>query len=130
MAKVLVAEDEPEIRNLLVKTLTEAGYETRGTFDGLGALCDIKEFEPNLLILDWMLPELSGNEVLNALREDAEYADYRDIKVIVVSDFDDEQSRRTFFHVGADDFVPKTTDVETLKKNLLAATRLQLEGPD
>ncbi|MCH8236933.1 MAG: argininosuccinate lyase [Proteobacteria bacterium] len=56
MAKVLVAEDEPEIRNLLVKILTDAGYETRGTFDGLGALCDVKEFEPDLLILDWMLP--------------------------------------------------------------------------
>lgn len=130
MAKVLVAEDEPEIRNLLVKTLTEAGYETRGTFDGLGALCDIKEFEPNLLILDWMLPELSGNEVLNALREDVEFADYRHLKVIVVSDFHSEESRRTFFHAGADDFIAKTEDVDALKANLLTAARLQLEGPD
>lgn len=130
MAKVLVAEDEPEIRNLLVKILTDAGYETRGTFDGLGALCDVKEFEPDLLILDWMLPELSGNEVLNALREDAEYASYRNLKVIVVSDFHDEESRRTFFHVGADDFIAKTEDLDALKINLLTAARLQLEGPD
>lgn len=130
MEKVLVAEDEPEVRNLLVKTLSDAGYETRGTFDGLGALCDVKEFEPDLLILDWMLPELSGNEVLKALREDAEYADYRDLKVIVVSDFHDEESRRTFFHVGADDFIAKTEDLDALKINLLTAARLQLEGPD
>ncbi len=130
MAKVLVAEDEPEMRKLLVSALKEAGYETRETFDGLGALYDIKEFQPNLLILDWMLPELSGNEVLNALREGAEFADYRHLKVIVVSDFHSEESRRTFFHAGADDFIAKTEDVDALKANLLTAARLQLEGPD
>lgn len=128
MAKVLVAEDEPEIRNLLVETLTEAGYETLGTFDGLGALCDIKEFKPDVLILDWMIPELTGHEVLNALRGDEEYADYRDIIVIVVSDFSSEESRRTFFHAGADDFIAKTSDVDALKLNLLTSVRLQLEG--
>ena len=128
MAKVLVAEDEPEIRNVLVKALAEAGYETRETFDGLGALCDVKEFKPDVLILDWMLPEISGNEVLNALREDIEYADYRDVKVIVVSDFHDEESRRTFFFAGADDFIAKMEDLDALKANLLAAVRLQLVG--
>ena len=130
MAKVLVAEDEPEIRNLLVKTLTEAGYETRETFDGLGALDEVKDFKPDLLILDWMLPELSGNEVLNALREDVEYADYRHLKVIVVSDFHNEESRRTFFYAGADDFIAKTEDPEALTLNLLTAARLQLEGSE
>ena len=127
MAKVLIADDEPEIRKLLVGALTEAGHDTHEAFDGLGALLDVKEIEPDILVLDWMLPELSSNEVLNALREDVEYADFRGLKVLVVSDFNDEESRRTFKAAGANDFVSKTDDLDVLKTNVVNSVR-QLLG--
>ena len=126
MATVLIAEDEPEIRKVLAQIMKEAGHETHEAFDGLGALYDLKELKPDLLLLDWMIPEISGNEVLRALRTNDEYADVRNIQVIVVSDFDDEASRRTFLHEGANDFVPKSDDLDVLRETLLTAVSAAL----
>lgn len=123
MAKVLIADDEPEVRKTLTRIMQEAGFETSEAFDGLGALLDVKELKPDLLLLDWMIPELSGNEVLRAIRKDEQYADVSETKVIVVSDFDDENSRRTFLHEGANDFVPKSDDPDVLRENLLTAMK-------
>lgn len=123
MTKVIIADDEPEVRKVLSEIMREAGFETHETFDGLGALMDTKDMRPDLLLLDWMIPELSGNEVLKALRNDEAYADVQNTKVIVVSDFDDEASRRTFLHEGANDFVPKSDDSDVLRENLLTAVK-------
>ena len=119
MAKVLVADDEPEARRVLVDILTEAGHETEEAFDGLNALDRVVEFRPDILLLDWMIPELYGGEVLRKLRNDPQYADFVELKVIIVSDFRDDKSLHDFRAAGADELVSKMDDVVAMKKYLL-----------
>ena len=119
MARILVADDEPEIRNALVRILIEAGHETREAYDGLSALDEVKAFRPDALLLDWMIPELFGGEVLDILRNNDEYAAFRNLPVIVVSDFDDEDSQQRFRDAGATDFVAKKDNLNDIKESLL-----------
>jgi CheY-like chemotaxis protein len=119
MAKILVADDEPEVRNAVVGILTNAGHETQEAYDGLCVLDTLREYKPDLLLLDWMIPELFGGEVLAILRTDPEYKEFRDLPVIVVSDFDDETSMSKFKGAGATDFVAKRDNPEDMKDLLL-----------
>ncbi len=119
MAKILVADDEPEVRSAIVNMLREAGHETDEAYDGLSALDAVKDCKPDMLLLDWMIPELFGGEVLDMLRNNAEYAEFKDLPVIVVSDFDDEASVRKFKEAGATDFVAKKDDLDQMKELLL-----------
>ena len=121
MTKVLIADDEPEMRKALIDILESAGFEVREAYDGLGALYEAKDYQPDLMLLDWMIPELTGNEVLRTIRRDDEYLDLRRTPVIVVSDFNDESSRASFDQAGANDFVPKNDNLDTLRDTLLAA---------
>lgn len=123
MARILVADDEPEVRRVLVKILTDGGHETFEAYDGLAALHYLKEIKPDFLLLDWMMPEIPGNEVLQAIRNDEDYEIVKDVKVIVLSDFDSDTSRRTYMHMGADFFVPKRDDVDELRDDLLLAIK-------
>ncbi len=69
-ARVLIAEDEPEIAMSLEFLLNNAGYETRIARAGDEALETVRAFEPDLILIDVMLPKLSGLEVCAAIRED------------------------------------------------------------
>ena len=119
MAKILVADDEPEVRVFLVNILEAAGHETEEAFDGINALDMVVEFRPDVLLLDWMIPELYGGEVLQKLRNDPEYIEFRNLRVIVVSDFRDEKSLHDFRAAGADELVSKVDDREAMKGYLL-----------
>lgn len=121
MAKILIADDEPEIRKAIVHMVTEGGYEALETSDGLGALFDLKDHKPDLLLLDWMIPEIMGGDVLDKLRHDPEYAAVAETPVIVVSDFVDESSRAKFMSAGANDFVAKRDDLDAMRRELLAS---------
>lgn len=128
MAKVLIADDEPEVRSVLASIVQGAGHEVHEAFDGLSALLDIKELKPDLVLLDWMIPEMFGGEVLDHLRNDDEYAEVRDTRVIVVSDFDNETSREKFIAAGAQDFVAKRDDPGQMKEALLTCIQGLLDG--
>lgn len=119
MAKILIADDEPEVRKALCDIVQAAGHEGEEAYDGFNALDKIREFKPDVLLLDWMLPELYGGEVLHKLRNDPAYEAFKNTIVIVVSDFDDEKSLNDFRQAGADDFVIKVDDPEALKGYLL-----------
>ena len=120
MARILIADDEPQIRNTVASIMKEAGHETFEAFDGLSALDDVKDLKPDLLLLDWMIPELFGGEVLDRIRNDAEFEEVKDILVVIVSDFDDETSRQKFQHAGANDFVAKRDDPKLMREPLVA----------
>ena len=65
---VLFADDDARLRQFLELELKEEGYEVRSCSDGIGALTSIRQEPPDLVILDWMLPDLSGVEVCKRLR--------------------------------------------------------------
>lgn len=119
MARILVADDEPEVRNAIANVLREAGHEIEEAYDGLSVLDSVKAVRPDVLLLDWMIPELFGGEVLDALRNNEEYAAFKDLPVIVVSDFDDEGSVRRFQESGASGFVAKRDNLAEMQQALL-----------
>lgn len=119
MAKILIADDEPQTRSAIANIMREAGHETYEAFDGLGALFDVKELKPDVLLLDWMIPELFGGEVLERLRGDEEYSEVADTIVIVVSDFDDDASQENYRRAGANDFVAKKENLDELRDSLI-----------
>jgi CheY-like chemotaxis protein len=69
VATVLVADDEPGIRNLICEVLREEGYDVVPAKDGLRALEEAKEARPDLAVIDMMMPGLSGNEVVRRMDE-------------------------------------------------------------
>ena len=102
-ADLLVIEDEPDIGSLLEHVLNQAGFRVRVATTGERALSALNEKWPDLVVLDLMLPDMSGLDILRKLRRDSGSAVRRD----VLSAKQDEADRLKGFELGADDYVPK-----------------------
>ena len=109
--KVLVVEDEDDIRNLVVLNLRRAGFDVYSAGDGTSGLRLLREHRPPVLLLDLMLPDMSGQEICAMLRRDE---DVKDTFVIMVTALTEEQDRIAGFEVGADDYVTKPFSVKEL----------------
>ena len=103
-ARILVVDDEPSIREYETSLLTELGHEVLTAADGAEALELARAKQPHLVLLDIMMPELSGIEVCRQLRADPRT---RDIRVIVVSAVDAKRALEESIIAGADDFLAK-----------------------
>jgi DNA-binding response OmpR family regulator len=107
---VLVVDDEPDIVDFLTTVLHDEGYDTEAARDGLDALEKIDKVQPSLLILDLMMPRMSGFEVLDALKR----RNGQRPSVIVLSAKSTHQDILDALEKGADDFIPKPFDLEDL----------------
>jgi two-component system, OmpR family, response regulator VicR len=107
-ARILVVDDEPPIVDLLVYNLQRANYEVLVARDGKDALDMARREEPDLIILDLMLPYLDGLEVCRALRRE------RDVPIIMLTARDSEVDRVVGLELGADDYVVKPFSVREL----------------
>ncbi|HXG01865.1 MAG TPA: response regulator [Candidatus Binatia bacterium] len=103
-AEILVVEDEPDIRNLIVLHLTREGFRCRTAASGGQALAEVRARRPDLVILDLLLPEPDGLEVCRRLRADAATAA---LPIIMLTARADEVDRVVGLEVGADDYVVK-----------------------
>jgi two-component system cell cycle response regulator len=103
-ARILVVDDEAAIRDYETALLSELGHEVLTAADGAEALRLAHEKQPHLVLLDIMMPELSGIEVCRQLRADPRT---RDIRVIVVSAVDAKRALEESIIAGADDFLAK-----------------------
>jgi two-component system cell cycle response regulator len=103
-ARILVVDDEPAIREYETALLSELGHEVLVAADGAEALELARAQQPHLVLLDIMMPELSGIEVCRQLRADPRT---RDIRVIVVSAVDAKRALEESIIAGADDFLAK-----------------------
>ena len=101
---LLVVEDENDIADLLGKVFTKEGFKVGVARDGLIALEMLRSDPPDLVVLDWMLPELSGIEVLKEMRARPES---RMIPVIMLTARREEIDRVLGLELGADDYVTK-----------------------
>ena len=102
--RILVVDDEPDITALVAYHLAKASYRVTTAANGRDALRAAREERPDLIILDLMLPGLSGYEVLAELRRQDET---KDIGVIVLTARKEEPDRIKGLSLGADDYLPK-----------------------
>ena len=100
--RILVVEDDPTMAEVLVAYLRRAGYQTEWTGDGSEALLLWQRLQPDVVILDLMLPGTSGLELLRRRRPDADQA-----AVIILSARGEEEDRLIGLETGADDYVVK-----------------------
>lgn len=101
MKKILIVDDEKPISDIIKFNLTKEGYETVTAFDGREAITKFEEENPDLIILDLMLPELDGLEVAKEVRKTSH------IPIIMLSAKDSEFDKVIGLEIGADDYVTK-----------------------
>jgi len=122
--RILVIEDERDLTELLTYNLQREGYETTVSHDGQEGLRKAQTLLPDLIILDLMLPGLTGQDVLKAIRAGERT---RDIPVIILSARAEETDQVVGFSIGADDYVTKPFSVKVLLQRIKAMQR-RLEG--
>ncbi|MFT6558894.1 phosphate regulon transcriptional regulator PhoB [Sneathiella sp.] len=118
--KVLIVEDEPSMIELLRYNLVSAGFEVSSAMDGEEALMLIDEQTPDMVLLDWMLPKLSGIEVCRMLRRKQET---RNLPVIMITARGEETDRVRGLDVGADDYMSKPFSPNELLARIRAVLR-------
>src|SRR5213595_332251 len=115
---ILVAEDQADIRDLIVMNLRNAGYEVIAVADGLAALASQNEHASDLLILDLMMPGLDGLEVCKALR-----AQGRSTPILMLTAKSTELDRVLGLELGADDYLTKPFSLAELLARVKALLR-------
>jgi DNA-binding response OmpR family regulator len=98
---ILAIDDEEEILRLLKKIFEEEGYDFVGATSGDSAFSLLRERQPNLIILDIMMPDLDGFQVLNLIRQKS------DVPVIMLTGRGDLTALRDSVEIGADDYIRK-----------------------
>jgi len=115
--RVLVIDDERHIRELLEIALGDDGYDVRTAADGQIALRMIREWEPNVIILDWMMPKIDGLSMLPMLRRITE------APIVMLSAKGEVEDRVQGLDRGADDYVAKPFEMSELVARLRSALR-------
>lgn len=110
-AKILVVDDEPEITEIVDAFLTTAGYEVAVENSSAGGIQRAKDFKPDLILLDIMMPVMDGYEVCNVLKKDANTAP---IPVVFLTGKDARDDQGRSFKSGCDLFVKKPFSCERL----------------
>ncbi len=116
-ARVLIVDDEPQLRRALKRSLEGHGYTVDEAEDGAAGLAAVRRFKPDLLLLDLVLPDMSGVDVCRELRRDS------DTPIIVLSVLGDEATKVAALDEGADDYLTKPFGAGELLARLRAALR-------
>ena len=115
--KILVVEDEEAISALLAYNLQKEGFTVATSADGDEAMLAVDEVKPDLVLLDWMLPNVSGIELCRQLRS---RLDTREIPVIMLTARGEEEDRVRGLQTGADDYVTKPFSMSELVARMRA----------
>jgi len=118
--KILVADDEPDILEIIQYNLTKEGYEVTTAKDGDDALTKIKASKPDLVILDIMMPKKNGIQVCEILRAQPAY---RDTLIIFLTALSDESSHIRGLESGGDDYISKPISPKVLNSRVNAVFR-------
>ena len=118
MATILVSDDDPKLLKMVRRTLAYEGFQVLTASDGRETLAQVREKRPDLIILDWMMPELDGVEVLKRLREAGD-----DVPVLMLTARDTIQDRVEGLDRGADDYLVKPFAPAELLARLRALLR-------
>ncbi|MEY4981515.1 MAG: hypothetical protein RL174_853 [Actinomycetota bacterium] len=121
MTRVLVVEDEQSLREPLVYLLQKEGYDVVEAEDGNKAVSAFEEFGADLVLLDLMLPGMSGNEVCRTIRQTSQ------VPIIMLTAKDSEIDKVVGLEIGADDYVTKPYSTRELLARMKAVLRRQIE---
>ncbi|MBT3182586.1 MAG: response regulator [Deltaproteobacteria bacterium] len=113
--RILVVDDEPEIHAVLAKLLSKEGYDVDSAYNADEAFDSISREKPDLMILDIMMPQVSGIEVCNRIKGDKSTSD---ILVLIVSARDAQEDRIEGLSHGADDYVSKPFHLRSLVRKI------------
>ncbi|WP_405801540.1 response regulator transcription factor [Streptomyces sp. NBC_01506] len=116
--RVLVVDDEPDVTDVLSGALTAEGWQVRSAADGATALATARDFHPDAVVLDWMLPDADGLRVLRALRRDS-----RRVCVLFLTARDAVEDRIAGISAGGDDYVTKPYSLEEVLARLRGLLR-------
>ena len=117
---VLVVEDEAALATMLRYNLEKQGFKVDEAVDGQEALTRIAEAQPDIVLLDWMLPVMSGIEVCRQIRRRPQT---RDLPVIMVTARTEDQDAVRGLNTGADDYITKPFNMEALLARMRALLR-------
>lgn len=118
--RVLVADDDPIVRLLVVAVLAELGHEPEVANTGAEAWRIFEDFHPDLVILDVDMPDIDGIEVCRRIRE---LDDRREVFVLFLTGRDKPETLETVLDAGGDEFIAKPTTPEDLRARLIVARR-------
>ena len=123
--RILIVEDEKDIVQVLEYALRQAGFDTVSARDGAEAFARVREKTPDAVILDLMLPDLSGTEICRQLKSTARTAA---VPVIMLTARSDEVDRVVGFELGADDYITKPFSVREVVLRVKAVLRRGTPG--
>ncbi len=116
-SKILIVEDEPALQDTLEYNLTHQGYEVKVAGDGLLAVETARDFQPDLVLLDVMLPGIDGFEVCRILRQET------NVPILMLTARGTEIDRVIGLEIGADDYITKPFSMRELQARLKALLR-------
>ncbi|MDX1513461.1 MAG: phosphate regulon transcriptional regulator PhoB [Gammaproteobacteria bacterium] len=122
---ILVVEDEAAIREMIEDGLRRAGFQVLLAADAAEAERQMKEVVPDLILLDWMLPGVSGVEFARRLRRDSAS---KNLPIVILTARAEEQDRLKGFEAGADDYISKPFSVRELVARIQAVVRRSSRG--
>jgi two-component system OmpR family response regulator len=124
-ARILVVDDEPNIRDLLSQSLRFAGFQVRTVINGAQTISAVLEEEPDLIVLDVMLPDMNGFSVTKRLR-DAGYT----APIIFLTAKDETEDKIKGLNVGGDDYVTKPFSLDEIVARIQAVLRRTMQTED
>ena len=120
MKKILIIDDEIHIVDLLKFNLENNGYKVDYSYDGFDGYLKTKEFQPDLILLDWMLPNISGIDLLKKIRSDETL---EQIPVIMLTAKNMEEDKLEGLEDGADDYITKPFSVKEVLARITSVLR-------
>ena len=120
MPLVYVVDDEPSIRRLVSIALKDEGFETRDFSDGNSLMTDILKKVPDVIVLDWMMPEMDGIAVRKMIRDNREL---RHIPILMLTAKSGELDKILGLELGADDYMTKPFSIKELAARVRALIR-------
>lgn len=119
--KILIVDDDAEIVELLVDVFSrDEGLEIRTASSGYEAGMETQQFRPDLILLDYMLPDVNGNLVCQTIRRNPEF---ENIKIIIISGVVRQDEIDHLIESGAEGFIKKPFDIAELRERVAAALR-------
>ena len=118
--KIFIIEDEPSIIQLVQHNLEKNGFIVSSSLNGNDGLKELKKFQPDLLLLDWMLPDLSGIEICKNIRKDNSC---KNLPVIMLTAKGEEEDKIKGLDSGVDDYLTKPFSFNELMARIKAVLR-------
>ena len=118
--KIFIIEDEPSIIQLVQHNLEKNGFIVLSSVNGNDGLRELKKFQPDLLLLDWMLPDLSGIDICKNIRKDNSF---KDLPIIMLTAKGEEEDKIKGLDSGIDDYLTKPFSFNELMARIKAVLR-------